>query len=177
MPRQRFGNAMSGTVNRPEASSGRMTSCRSGEVRRSCEVGLYWRKGIGGLPQVATRGRVGVSAGGGGGRGMGMWMCCLWWRRMETSGRSVSSRRLMVVWASIEGKMRQDLLCACEVYLKVGGYVVADEGLGIRQEVVRGMTRKEALTVISSAADRDTGFVRWSRYLTFTFWDGDRSLL
>lgn len=94
MPRQRLGNAMSGTVNRPEASSGRMTSCRSDEVRRSCEVGLYWRKGIGGLPQVATRGRVGVSAGGGGGRGMGMWMCCLWWRRMETSGRSVSSRRL-----------------------------------------------------------------------------------
>ena len=81
------------------------------------------------------------------------------------------------VWASIEGKMRQDLLCACEVYLKVGGYVVADEGLGVRQEVDRGMTRKEALTVISSAADRDTGFVRWSRYLTFTFWDGDRSLL
>lgn len=55
--------------------------------------------------------------------------------------------------------------------------MVADEGLGVRQEVDRGMTRKEALTVISSAADRDTGFVRWSRYLTFTFWDGDRSLL
>ena len=25
---------------------------------------------------------------------MGMWICCLWWRSMETSGRSASSRRL-----------------------------------------------------------------------------------
>ena len=94
MPRQRFGNAMSGTANSPKVLSGRMTSWRSSKVHSSVAEAFVCRKGIGGLPRVRTRGRVGAAAGGGGGCGMWMWICCLWWRRMVTSGRLASSRRL-----------------------------------------------------------------------------------
>jgi hypothetical protein len=38
------------------------------------------------------------------------------------------------------GERGRDSLCSCEVYFKVGGYVVADEGLG-RLGVVRGWFR------------------------------------
>lgn len=71
---------------------------------------------------------------------------------------------------SLEGKRKgRDSLCPCEVYFEIGGDVVADEGLGAVSKGVVQDTGKKTRTATSSAADRETGLVRWSRYRTLTF--------
>ena len=68
-----------------------------------------------------------------------------------------------------EEKGQRDSLCPCEVYFEIGGDVVADEGLGAVSKGVVQDTGKKTRTATSSAADRETGLVRWSRYRTLTF--------
>jgi hypothetical protein len=51
------------------------------------------------------------------------------------------------------------------------------KALGSRVKGGSRLRERKTRTVTSSAADRETGLVRWSRYRTLTFCDGERSFV